>query len=124
MWPFALHRVARPAQKLQVVEVVRAALTLWHHVVDGEVTEWEDHATASTPPLLLPEYLVLVRSVARELAEVRSLRYVVSVVNLIEQLERFLEPRLNQCGRELGKVDAPPECLGANTRSGAARERI
>ena len=88
MGPVALHRVARAAQELQVIEVIRAALTLWHHVVHCEVAKLEGHATPPAPALLLPEQLMLVRSVARELPKVRSLRDVVSVVNLVEQLER------------------------------------
>ena len=69
MWPVALHRITCPTQKLQVVDMVRAAVTLWHDVVHREVAKLEGHATPPAPALLLPEQLMLVRSVARELLE-------------------------------------------------------
>ena len=100
MGPITLHRVTCPTQKLQVVEVVRAALTLWHHVVHREVAERECHSTPSAPTFLLAEQLMLVRSVAREFAQVCALWHVVSVVNVVEQPERFLEARLDQLGRQ------------------------
>ena len=91
MWPVTLHRITRAAQKLQVVEVVRAALTLWHHVVDGEVAKGEDHATTPTPAFLFPEELMLVRSIARELPKVRPAQDIGAVVQLVEQLELIFQ---------------------------------
>ena len=79
--------------------MVGAALALRHDVVHGEVPKGKHRATAGAVSFLLPEELVLVRPVVRECPEVRPARNVGAVVNVVEEPERFLEPRLDQrCG--------------------------
>ena len=76
--------------------MVRSALALRDHVVNREVPKREDHGAPGAPPLLLPEELMLVRPVVRDRSEVRPARDVGSMVDVIEELERLLEPRFNQ----------------------------
>ena len=58
------HAVAGPAEQLQILEVIGAAMTLRDDVIHGEVAKRERHTAAPTAPFLFPEQLMLVRPVA------------------------------------------------------------
>ena len=67
----ALLRVAGSAEKLEVIEVVAAALRLWHDVIHGKVAEREVNPAAVADAFLPPVERVTVRPVVREHTQVR-----------------------------------------------------
>ena len=59
------HAVAGPAEQLQILEVIGAAMTLRHDVIHGEVPKRKRDTAAAATSLLFSEERVPVRPVVR-----------------------------------------------------------
>ena len=107
----ALHRVAGPAQQLQVVGMVRASLRSRDDVVNGEVAVMEVDTASGAVPLLLAVEGVLMGGVVGEWPHVRALGNVGAggdVAVMKEAAHCLLEPHVHKLHRLLGQVYAHP----------------
>ena len=128
--PVAFDGVAGPAEQLQVVQVVRPASALRHHVVNGEVAEGEHHPTAVAQALLLPVEDVLVLPVGDGSLDVRPSRNVRTggdIAVMKQAAHGLLEPHVDQFHGLRGYVYANPlaaESVSSDTGSGTSTEWV
>ena len=107
--------------------MVRPTLRLRHDVIHRQVAERKVVLAARAMAFLSAVERVPVRLVGWKLADVRALRDVLSMVDLVEELAAFPQSLLDELGRERGQVDAHPLaviCFSGDKGRGAPAERI
>ena len=123
----AFLAVAGIAEKLKVVDVMRAAFRLRHNMVDGEILEGKGDAAAVTKTLLLAEERVLVRLVRRKFSYIGAFGDVFAVYEVVEQRAFCLDALAHQFGgkrREVYAYPLPTQAVSRYAGRGATAEWV